>query len=309
MPDFLYRPPYQQQLALLRKQLHAATRSLLLSQLATVVREALRRWARNFFLHLRSAAAAESVAAERRAARILQGVLLLQQWLRLCTREAFAWALQRLRLHGLVQQQQQQAAAVVRTLATGHLELATHRMEMARQQIKYAVGRCVERRLHTAFMRLRLFISSSAIKQQTQQNHAQHLNHVLWKPQHQRLQWAFRRLRKAALQRQAQQRALQQLLVRMRQRRLKLCWQQLLLHTSNQRMLARAGNRKAAFLVSLCVNARMRSCLRVLQRHALAVAMEEKLRVCKNIQKVWGSSAAEEEGHELYSQPIGPFEI
>lgn len=271
---------------LLRKQLHTAARGLFISQLAALVKALLRRWAGDFFTRLRSAAATAAEARDRQRACISRGTLLLQQWMRLRSRQDSIWGLQRLRLHALEQQQEQQAAAVVSTLATAHLQLATHQVEMARQQLKYALGHLVKQRMHAAFIRLLMFSSRVEMNQQTQKGRVQQLCQVLWKLQHQRLRAALVRLRRAALQRQLQQSALQQALQRMRQRRLRLAWQRLMVHTSTRRNSIHIVGQKALLLVFLCIKARMRSCLRLLQRHAAAAAGDDKLRVCTNLQKV-----------------------
>lgn len=286
VPDFLYRPACQQQMVLLRKQLHEAARNLLLSQLSALVRGCLARWAREFFGRLRGAVAAAAAAKEREAACTSRGVLLLQQWLLLRGRRDGLWGLQRLRLHALEQQHQQQTAAVVSTLATGHLELASHRVKMARQQLDYVVSRLLRQQLHAAFMRLMINSAAVTMQLQTQRCRVQQLVLALWQLQRRQLQAGFMRLRRASVQQQLQQKALEQLFQRLRQSRLKWAWQQLLLHLSSSKLQSKAGSRKAVLLACLCVNARLRSCLRQLQRHAAAAEVADRLRVCSNLQKV-----------------------
>ncbi|OEH79883.1 hypothetical protein cyc_06542 [Cyclospora cayetanensis] len=286
VPDFLYRPPCQQQLSLLQKQLHSATRSLFLSQLAAIVRESARRNAWEVFMRLRSAAAAATANAERRMAGVSRGALLLQQWLRLRSRQDQAWAMQGLRLHALVQNQQQQAAAVVATLAAGHLQMATHRLEVGRQLLKYTLERLFERQLHGALRRLRSFHLGEAVKKQTEKGRAQQLYYTLQRLQHRRLQAALMKMRKAVLHRRLQQRALQQLLQHMRLQRLKWGWHQLMLHVSSQQRAGYVDSQKALLLVCLCIRARMRSSLRQLQHHTAVAKLAEKSRICSNMQQV-----------------------
>lgn len=286
VPDFLYRPPCQQQLLLLQKQLHAATRGLLLAQLAALVKEASRRWAREFLGRLRALAAASAAAAQLRATQVSRGVLLLQQWMRLRSRQEEAWAVQGLRLHALLRQQQQQAAAFVATMASGHLQLATQRLQVAHQQLKYALQRPVEKRLHAAFTKLRLLSTLTAAEQQTQKGRAVRLCCTIQRLQHRLLGEAFSKMRGARLMRQQQQDALQQLMQQMRLRRLRWSWQRLMWNMLVQRQACVAGSQRALFLVFICIKARMRSVLRLLQRNAAAANMEEKLRICSNIQQV-----------------------
>lgn len=211
---------------------------------------------------------------------------MLQQWIRLRKRQNVAWAVQGLRMHALHKQQQQQAAAVVAAMASGHLQLATNRLEVARQQLKYALGRLVERRLHAVFLRLRLLTTVRTAQQQTLKGQAVQLCCSVQTLQRRLLHGVFFRLRKLVLQRQLQQRAVQQLLQHMRMRRLKWGWQRLMWFTTSRRLAAQAGQQRALFLVSLCIRARMRSSLRHLQRHAAAANAEEKHRICSNMQQV-----------------------
>ena len=286
VPDFLYRPPCQQQLLLLHQQLHAATRSLLLLQVAAVVKEALRRWAREFLGKLRAIAAADSAATKQQIAQRCRGALLLQQWVRLRRREDSGWAMQRLRMHALLQQQQQQTAAVVAAMASGHLELASNHLQVAQQQLKYALNRLFERRLHAAFLKLRMLRIVKTAQQQTEQGRAAQLCWCMQKQQNKVLHGAFVHLRRFLLQRQQQQRALQQLLQHMRLRRLKWGWQRLVWFAAASHLSNQAKRQQAIFLVSLCIRARMRSSLRQLQRHAAAANTQEKLRICSNMQQV-----------------------
>ncbi|KAL8437466.1 hypothetical protein ACSSS7_000938 [Eimeria intestinalis] len=301
VPDFLYRPPYQQQLVLLRKQLHTAARNLLLSQLAVFVKEALRQRARDFLLRLRSAATAAAAARDHRSSCVTRGSVLLQQWMRLHNRQDEALGLQRLRMHALEQQQQQQAAAVVTALASGHLQLASHRAALARQRLDYVCSRLLRQRLHAGLMRLLVFGSSVAQRDKAKQTCMQHLSQALWKPQRRLLQAAFMRMRKASLQRQLQQNALLQLLHRLRQRRLKAAWQQLLLHACNRKAAGHAAAREAFVLLSHQVHARMRTGFRCLQSHTAAAAARDKLQVCSNLQKQQQQQQQQQRAHQQQS--------
>ncbi|CDJ65428.1 hypothetical protein, conserved [Eimeria necatrix] len=206
--------------------------------------------------------------------------------MRLRSRQEEAWAVQGLRLHALLRQQQQQAAAFVATMASGHLQLATQRLQVAHQQLKYALQRPVEKRLHAAFTKLRLLSTLTAAEQQTQKGRAVRLCCTIQRLQHRLLGEAFSKMRGARLMRQQQQDALQQLMQQMRLRRLRWSWQRLMWNMLVQRQACVAGSQRALFLVFICIKARMRSVLRLLQRNAAAANMEEKLRICSNIQQV-----------------------
>ncbi|PFH36209.1 hypothetical protein BESB_044010 [Besnoitia besnoiti] len=291
VPELLYRPPCQEQLAEVSEDVQRAALTLLTQRLFFALRAATLSHFRLFFFNARlvalakrgkerevkiqsEALAACDAAREREGARRLQGVLERK------LRQAFADLRQQSERIHLHTQQTKRFSAAVALLEREEEAVAAHITQWRRKALASPLSAALARRMHWAFSQLALSAKLGRAKEKQKRAGAAFLEDVLRRCRDARLRAALLSLEKQKLRRAAQEKRLTQLVEKMTRHNLALAWRQLMLvaFQATKRAESRAIKAKGLVLETFLLAAEKRRMIDAffrLREHTHAARHEE----------------------------------
>ncbi|KYF39388.1 hypothetical protein TGARI_319900A [Toxoplasma gondii ARI] len=305
VPDFLYRPPCQAQLAEVSRDIRRAALTLLSQRLFFACCEARRAQFRFFYFQLRVNSlqkqrreSEQSIRADARractAAARREGAVRLQLLLEKKLRSFFGDLSQQAERTHLRNLHSRRLAVAVAVIEKEEEAVGRQISHWRRKSLALILSAAFHRRMLWALTHLDVATKLEAAKAKQRGAGAAYLEDVVRRLQRRNLRLAFQRLWRAKNEKNDAEKLLGRVAERLRRRRLARGWQRLVQHSVDYvRSRATKSDQAKGKAVELCLlsieKRRLVAAFSALKQRALAAKEDERNAVCRNMQQV-GSS-------------------
>ncbi|KEP64054.1 UNVERIFIED_CONTAM: hypothetical protein HHA_319900 [Hammondia hammondi] len=302
VPDLLYRPPCQAQLAEVSQDIHRAALTLLSQRLFFACCESLRAQFRLFFFQLRVNAlqkqrrdSEKSIRADARracaAAARREGAARLQLLLEKKLRSFFGDLRQQAEREHLHDMQARRLAVAVAVIEKEEETVGRHISHWRRKSLALILSAALHRRLLWALTHLAVATRLEAAKKKQRSAGAAYLEDVVRRLQRRSLRRAFQRLWRARNEKNDAEKLLARVAERLRRRHLARGWQRLMQHSVDYvKTRATKSDQAKGKAVELCLlsieKRRLAAAFSALKQRAHAAREDERNAVCRNMQQV-----------------------